>query len=141
MGIPQKFMDLSQYKKNHPIFPQAGWVWRAEIRMQVERERAPLARGVFGQLLLRVSLQSFLRPVLGEGGKAPLLAAPLWFLTQRTDVSDPTTEILQLLGVAVPWKSKCPAPFPAVWLSLPGPGNNKGFSAITLLGICLRKGS
>lgn len=24
-------------------------------------------------------------------------------------------EILQLLGVAVPWKGKYPAPFPAVW--------------------------
>lgn len=56
-----------------------------------------------------------LTPVLGNEGKVLLFAALLWFLTQRTDVLDPWIEILQLLGVAVSWKGKCPAPFPAVW--------------------------
>lgn len=101
-----------------------------------------LAAGAFGQLLLRVPLQSFMSSgqFLEREGKS-LFPAPLWFLTQSTDVSGPMKEILQLLGVAVPWKGKCPASFPSSLARAFQLGNNKHFSAVTLLGICLRKGS
>ena len=88
------------------------------MRIHTEGKGFLPAIGAFGQLLLSVPCSpQVLTPVLGKEGKVPLFPALLWFLTQRTDVLDPMTQILQQLGVAVPWKGKCPAPFPAVWLS------------------------
>lgn len=79
------------------------------------KEKVPHYRGLW-QLLLRIPLQSFTSggQFLEREGQ-PSVPVPLQFPTGRTDVLDPVTETLQPLGVAVPWKGNCPAPFPAAW--------------------------
>lgn len=112
IGIRQKFLDHSQYKKKYPIFPK-GWVWRAKVRIHKETEKVPPCCRGFWLLLLRVPCSPSCPDASPWKGRESPSVSCSTLVSDREHVLDHVAEILQLLGVAVPWKGKCPASFPA----------------------------
>lgn len=140
IGIRQKFLDHSQYKKKYPIFPK-GWVWRAKVRIHMERERVPPCYRGFWLLLLRVPCSPSCPDASPwKGRESPSVSC-------STLASDTENRLgfrgrdLTAAGRGGPLERQMPGLFPTIWLSASGPGNDKGFSKIGLLGICRRKGS
>lgn len=86
-----------------------------KIRICAGKEKVPHYRGLW-QLLLRIPLQSFTSggQFLEREGQ-PSVSCSTLVPDRENRCLGSGDRALAALGVAVPWKGDCPAPFPAAW--------------------------